>query len=676
MIFLFSISIFAQINVKIEKNEFKIPENEENFSQAWKKIKEGDKEYVKSFTGTYLLALECYLEAQKYNSDNPELNYKIGVCYLLSLQKSKSLEYFRKSFQLKNEVAADIHLMLARGYHCNYQFDSAIVEYQIHKTAIPSENIEEFKHIEKYISECKIGKELVKTPVSVRIENIQEINSEFAEYCPLVSADEEIMIFTARKHDTQGKETDPMDKQFFEDIYISKKMSNKKWSKPLNIGEPLNTPQHDATVGFSPNGQEMLIYFEGDIFISRLNGEKWVEPEILPPTINTQYIENSACFSFDGNSIFFVSNKPDSSFGGKDIYISRKDSTGDWLPAENLGKTINTEYDEDGVFMHPDGKTLYFSSKGHNSMGGYDIFVSQLKSDNSWSEPKNLGFPVNTPDDDVYFVMSANGKRGYYASCRDGGKGFADIWVIHFFPSEKPLFRSNEDNLIACQTNPVSEITVEKADEFRNARLTIVKGKITDVNSLKPIEANIEIVDNKKNVIVATTRSNKKTGEFLITLPSGKNYGVSVKADNYLFHSENFDLDSTAAFQEITKNVQLNNFKVGAKIILKNIFFDTDKFDLCPESHRELTNLYKLLTDYPTLKIEISGHTDTQGTYEWNKTLSQNRAKAVVNYLISKGIKESRFTFRGVSYDEPISDNKTAQGRQLNRRVEFKILSK
>jgi outer membrane protein OmpA-like peptidoglycan-associated protein len=287
-----------------------------------------------------------------------------------------------------------------------------------------------------------------------------------------------------------------------------------------------------------------------------------------------------------------------------------------------------------------------------------------------------MGYPVNTPDDDVFFVISASGKHGYYASFNSNGYGEKDIYMITFLGLEKPMVMNNEDNLLASLTAPVKETVMAPTVQIKEAQLTILKGVITDDLTKKPLEATIEIIDNLKNEVIASFTSNSSTGKYLVSLPAGRNYGIAVKKENYLFHSENFDIPNTAAYQEVVKDVALKNIAVGSKIILKNIFFDFDKATLRPESTNELERLTKLLNDVPTLKIEISGHTDSKGADAYNKTLSNNRAKAVVEYLIKKGIAADRLTSVGYGEEQPIDTNDTEEGRQMNRRTEFKILSK
>ncbi|MBL4753510.1 MAG: OmpA family protein, partial [Flavobacteriales bacterium] len=376
-------------------------------------------------------------------------------------------------------------------------------------------------------------------------------------------------------------------------------------------------------------------------------------------------------------------DKEEGGLGGRDMYKATLDNPDAkignkkrWGSPFNMSTVLNTKYNEEGVFMHPDGKTLYFSSKGHEGMGGYDIFKA-IKDDNGvWGKPVNLGYPINTPDDDVFFVISASGKHGYYSSIKNDGMGEKDIYKVTFLGPEKQPVLNNEDNLLASLANPVSETVIEKVVEIRTVSLTILKGTITDALTTNAVEATIELIDNEKNKIIATFKSNAKSGKYLVSLPAGKNYGLAVKAEDYLFHSENFDIPKAAGYSEVIKDIELKKVAVGSKIVLKNIFFDFDKATLRSESASELERLAKLLTDVPTLKIEISGHTDSKGSDTYNQKLSERRAKAVVDHLVKAGIGSGRLTFRGAGEAEPVATNDTEAGMQENRRTEFKVLAK
>jgi outer membrane protein OmpA-like peptidoglycan-associated protein/tetratricopeptide (TPR) repeat protein len=671
-------NIFAQ-NIEFTKDNFK--DNKDGLKEAKNNIEKGDELFALA-TVFYKQALDpYYLSAQNFNPNNALLNYKIGKCYLYSNYKLKSIPFLEKALQLNPAVDPQIHYLLGKAYHLNMEWDKAIKSFQTFQQTLKGEELALMMgEVNVHISQCLTGKEMVKNPVRVFIDNIgAEINSQFPDYSPVISADESVMLFTSRRTNSTGGKIDPQINENFEDIYISTRKDG-KWSPATNMGSPINTDNHDANSGLSADGQKFLIYIgnnNGDLYESELKGDKWSKPDHMNKNINTSYHESSACYSPDGKSVYFVTDKPDGGLGDRDIYISNKDEKGKWGKAINLGPTINTQYGEEGVFIHPDGKTLYFSSQGHKSMGGYDIFKSVLNTETKvWSEPENIGYPVNTPDDDVFFVTSASGKHGYYASFNATGYGEKDIYMVTFLGLEKPMIQNNEDNLLASQAAPVKETVIAPVLAIKEAQLTILKGVITDYLTKQPLEATIEIVDNLKNEVIASFTSNSSTGKYLVSLPAGRNYGIAVKKENYLFHSENFDIPNTAAYQEVVKDVALKNIAVGSKIILKNIFFDFDKATLRPESTNELERLTKLLNDVPTLKIEISGHTDSKGADEYNKSLSNNRAKAVLDYLVKAGISAGRLTSVGFGEEQPIATNDTDEGRQLNRRTEFKILSK
>lgn len=655
---------FSQKEKNKEFSKANFPNDAKGLKDAEKAIGKGDDLYNKGHL-FYSQALEFYLQAQDFNPDNAELNFKIGTCCLWSTSKLKAIPYLEKAQKLDMRVDPLLHFMLGRAYHLNLQWDKAIAEYnKALKSVNGTDSKEKGEELQKYIAECKNGKELVKKPVNVKIENVgPAINTIYPEYGAVISADESVMIFTSKRNTNIGGDNniDPMTKQFYEDIYISNKKDG-KWEEAQNIGKPINDAKNNATAGISLDGQTLFVYFgdnNGDIGQTQLQGDKWLEPKLFGGNINTKKNqESSASLSYDGKTLYFVSDRP-GGLGDRDIYYCLKDASGKWGEPVNMGPGINTPYGEEGVFAHPDGKTLYFSSQGWNSMGGYDVFKSTLGANGKWSKPVNLGYPINTPDDDVFFVLSGSGKHGYYASAKGDSYGEKDIYMISFLESVK--------DSSSVKTDSVKTIS---------SQTTLLKGIITDAQTGSPLEATIEVVDNQKNVVIASFNSNSSSGKYLISLPSGKNYGIAVKSNGYLFHSENFDIPVSGTYQEIEKNIALNKIAAGSKIILNNIFFDTGKSDLRKESTNELERLLQLMNEVLTLKIEISGHTDNVGSADYNKGLSEARAKSVVDYLIKKGIDKERMVFKGYGFTQPIADNSTEEGRQLNRRTEFKILSK
>lgn len=668
---------FSQVNIKIEKKEFQT-EDKVNFKDAWEQLKVGDDLYELG-PPSYRDALPFFLKAYDYNPNHSVLNYKIGVCYLYSSNKSFAIPYLEKAKELDNDLITDLQNMLGVAYQFNLQFEKAIEAFENYRTRLsPSELKFAEEEIDKHIFECNVGIEIVQKPLKVFIDNVGSvINSEYPEYSPIISTDESVMLFTTRRNNSTGGEIDPNDNFYYEDIFISYN-DGKEWSNPEQISENINTKWHEATVSISPDGQTFIIYDGkkngGDLFVCKLEGKNWSKPKPLSRDINTDYHESSACFSPDGKYLYFVSDKEEDSFGGHDIYRATLDERGEWGNPQNLGAVINTAYEEESIFLHPDGKTMFFSSTGHRTMGGYDIFRTTLDETGNWTAPENIGFPINTQDNDLFFTMTGDGRHAYFSSSKEGGFGYQDIYRITFI-TEKPLMLSNEDNLLAYSDKPILENVIEEEIIIEGMDLTVLKGIIYDSITKQPLLAEIEIIDNQTGIKISTFNSNSVTGRYLIPLPAGKNYGIAVKSPTYLFHSENFDIPFRSGYNEIIKDVPLLKVVPGSRIVLRNVFFDTDKYFLRPESKSELNRLVDLLNEYPTMKIEVSGHTDIRGSLEHNITLSRNRANSVVTYLIEKGINKERLVFEGYAFNQPIATNDTEEGRQLNRRVEFKILS-
>lgn len=640
-------------------------------------------DYQRAGYNNFRDALSPLSDAQKFNPKNARLNYMLGfVWFITDPSNVQTLQHFESAYTLDPKVEPDAVFWLAWCYQLNSKWDDAIKHYQIYLTQLQQKaksNSHEIDDVNKKIAECGSGKKYSSNPERVFVDNLgASVNSSFPEYGPSITADEETVIFTARRDNSTGGKKDEGDNGFFEDVYVSTK-KNGKWQPSTQLSKNVNTENHDAAAGLSPDGSKLFVYRHsgrdgGDLYESTLFGADWEQPVHMNKNINTKYHESSVSMSFDGKRIYFVSDK-ESGLGDRDIYYSDLDVKGEWGPAKNLGPEINTKYAEEAVFMHPDGVTLYFSSKGHNSMGGYDIFKTTLNN-GKWSAPENLGYPINGPDDDVFFVISGSGSRGYFASSKQGGFGEKDLYRITFLGPEKQPMLNSQDQLIAMRANPVSNLKTENAVEIKLAKVTILKGVITDAKNNQPLEAAIELVDLDKNQVIATFKSNSASGKYLVTLPSGKNYGIAVKRDGYLFHSENFNLPEGADYQEFTKDVALKKIEVGSIIVLKNIFFDFDKATIRPESANELERLIKLLNDNPTIKIELGSHTDSKGSDEYNMKLSDNRSKSVVDYLIAKGISTSRLVAKGYGETKPIDTNDTDAGRQNNRRTEFKILEK
>ncbi|RLD67012.1 MAG: hypothetical protein DRI84_03520 [Bacteroidetes bacterium] len=674
IILLTGLGLNAQ-NVEFTKANF--PNDKDGLKTAQKNVKEGDKLYFSDYK-QFNEAKEFYLDAYGFNQRNAMLNFKIGACFFATKDSKDAIEFLEKAKMIDPKVTKDLNLLLAIAYQRDYKFDKAISTFTEYRRGLSPDDLKLHEEsIVKHIKECNTGKELVAHPVRVFVDALpSEINTRSVEYGPVVNADETVLFFTSRRAQNVGGEIDLSIDDYYEDIYIATKDSNNQWVKAKNPGKPLNTKSHDAVAGISADGQQLYIYRGeegGDIYMSKMDGNEWTKPEKLNKNINSKEHESSAAFSYDYLTIYFVSNR-EGGYGKHDIYMSKRDEKGRWDEAKNLGAKVNTRYEEAAIFAHPDGKTFYFSSKGHNTMGGYDIFKVVYENDN-WSDPVNMGYPINTTGDDIFLSIDASGKHAYYASTQDPISR-SDIYMITFLGPEKPLADGVEDQLLAYRNNGVRDNSVEAAVVVEEVQLTILKGIITDEFTKDPLYATIELTDNKTNQIIATFESNKATGRYLVSLPTGKDYGIAVKAEDCLFYSDHVNIEKSVGFQEVVKDIQLKRIAVGSKVVLNNVFFASGKSTLKKESKTELENLLKLMNDAPTLKLEISGHTDNTGSDAINKKLSKARAKAVVDYLVKNGISSDRLTYKGYGPSDPVADNKTKDGRQKNRRTEFKVMAR
>ena len=682
-------------NVPFNKNFF--PGKEKELESIKSEIKKGDKLFAEAGV-SYVKAIPHYQKAYAFNPSNTVLNYKMGVCYLKGKIDIKSISFFESAIRHDAWISESkeikklmpyayysnhLFFLLGQAYHLNLQWDKAISMYEKFKKSLHKDDIIYFnEEIDKRVYECKQGKILLRDPLSVKFKNLGSVvNSKYSDYGAFFTTDMSRMYYTSRRQKKDKDKLSKVDNQYFEDIYATIKL-NDSWVRSKNMGRPINKKGHDATAGISNDGQKIFIYRNnkkgdkgGDLFFSSLKGDKWKKPKKLSGVINTKYQETTASLNFDEKVLYFVSARK-GGHGGRDIYRCFLNEKGKWYGAENLGPKINSPFDEDFVFIHPDGKSMYFSSKGHNSMGGYDIFKSEILDDGSFSSPVNIGYPLNTPSDDVEFRLNAKGDFGIYTSVKPGGFGEKDIYEVKFLGKGKPMLLSTEEQLLSGKNEIIQEVYVEPSVDVPQNDVTILKGRIIDDKTKQALEASIEIVDNNTNKVIANFTSNIKTGKYLVCLPSGINYGISIAAPDHLFHSENVDIPQATGYQEIIKEIGLKSLEVGSKVVLKNIFFDYNKSSIKSSSLPELERLVELLITEMGVKIEISGHTDNIGSGSYNQKLSEERAKSVVDFLVELGISPERLKYAGYGFDRPIADNSTEEGRKQNRRTEFSIIEK
>lgn len=671
-------TLLAQ-NVEFKASNFKT--DKEGFKSAEAAIKFGDIYFekgnelffgVKELGDNYIIARRSYEKAQQFNPNNGLLNFKIGVCYANSSSPSKSFEFFKKSNEL--DPSCDPFLTYYLGYSAQLQsnFDEAIKLYTKFETEYKKADAF-VKFVDQRKKECDIAKKTIQSPLRVWVDNVAVLNTDNDDVAPSVSVDGGEMVFSSKR-----KNENPADSlgNYDFDIYSSS-LTKGVWSSPERLTGVINTKNDDVVNTISYDGNSMLLHRtinnQSDIYESKLNGALWSDPIIMNQNIsNAKFNDRFGCYNHDGYKIYFIRDNEDNTNGYQIVYSGMESKLRRDYATATFINALNSKFNEGPVYITIKGDLMYLASQGHGSMGGYDIFYSKFVQ-GLWTAPVNMGYPINTPYDDFFFAPSVNGKVAYICSNRIDSKGGYDIYKVTYWGPDKSPVVETEDFLISSVLIPVKDNTIESKVEVTKKFLTVFKGNTIDALTSKAVQASIEITDNGTGKIIETFETNSATGKFIITLTSGKNYGIAVKAKGYLFHSENFDIPDGGEDNLVNKTIELKNIAVGNTIALRNIFFDLGKSTLRLESNAELDRLVKLLQDVPSLKIEISGHTDNTGSANTNESLSQQRANEVVNYLKTKGINAARVTAKGYGSKFPIASNNTEEGRQQNRRTEFKI---
>lgn len=508
------------------------------------------------------------------------------------------------------------------------------------------------KKAERLLRNAEFAEKAVLNPVNFKPENLgPEINSKYSEYHPSITVDNQTIVYTRMR--PADELTDNGGSQVEEDFFMSIKKDG-NWLPCISVGPPLNSHGNEGAHCLSPDGR--FIFFTGcerpggygscDLYISEYRGKKWTEPTNLGESVNSGSWEAQPTVSADGQELIFVSKRKEGK-GMADLWCSKRQADGSWGLAFNLGDSLNTDMEEFGPFLHPDGKTLYFSSAGHPGMGQRDFFISRKGADGKWQKPVNLGYPINTSGDEMHMIISADGKKAYFSADRDGGMGLRDIYTFDLNPEIQPQ------------------------------AVTFMKGRVFNKKSDSKVEAKFEVIDLFTRQVMAASSSDPISGEFLLSLPAGSSYALNVSAPGYLFFSENYTLEKQLKPTDVFEvNIPLQPIEAGESIVLKNIFFATGSAALEEISQTELGKLLEFLKKNPNLKIEISGHTDDVGNEQSNLKLSQSRAEAVKSYLTEKGISADRLTAKGYGKSKPIALNTSEEGRKQNRRTEFTVLSK
>jgi outer membrane protein OmpA-like peptidoglycan-associated protein/Tfp pilus assembly protein PilF len=563
-------------------------------------------------------------------------------------EDSAALVNYAKAISINPDKFPPLFCTMADIEYKNGWYENAISHYKHYLASEQAHGAAKVR-AEKNLPNCEFAIEAMNNPVPFNPVNLgANINSSLNEYFPCLTADNQTLLFTRLVKDSRS----PSGKQ--EDFFVSRFDST--WEPARNLGLPINTMYNEGAPTLSADGNiliftacESLDGYGGDrkgfgrcdLFVSKRSGDEWLSPYNLGAPVNAATWESQPSFSADGRTLYFVSNRENN----YDIWYSRVNDSGEWSEPVRLGENINTDGYEGSVFIHPDNQTLYFSSSGHTGMGGLDIFVSRKDSTGNWAPPKNLGYPINSSKDDNSILISADGELALFASDRKDGYGGLDLYSFNLYEAARPQV------------------------------VTYMKGRVFDNVTGTNLEAKFELTNLKTGKVAVESFSNKNSGEFLVCLPTNNDYALTVSRDGYLFYSENFTLSGeNPSTDPVHKDIPMEPLKAGARAIMKNIFFETNQYELIETSRIELNKLVAMLQKYPDIKIEIGGHTDNVGSHEYNISLSQNRAKSVRDYLIENKIDPARIKYKGYGETQPVDSNDTEEGKANNRRTEFKII--
>lgn len=630
-LFLVSVSAFAQVPTLCTKNK-----------KAIEFYTEADNYRVR---GQFRQAFELLNQAIQKDKNFCEAYYRMALVHYATKDLKKAIDWMNKGLVLTSDPKkqkifyydlAEFHLQLGDYASAKKFAAQFLAEEKINKQKIESANL--------WLKTSEFGLTNQKSAGQYQPRMLSDtVNCFVMQYFPVLTADEQQLFFT-RRNGITGNDT--------EDLVVATKDSRGRWSKPVSVSANINTIENEGTCTVSADGRQIIFTscrgrkgFGGcDLFMSVKQGDEWSEPKNLGPGVNSNYWESQPALAADGRVLYFASERKGGR-GGKDIYVSFKNEKGEWSKAEILPPHINTVQDDLSPFIHANGRTLFFASDGRIGFGGYDIYVTELI-DNNWAEPKNFGAPVNNFEDQFSLFITADGKTGYYSHERDRDENTGRIYEIKIPDEQQVAHRSN-----------------------------YVKGIIADAANGNPVQAKIELMDLKKNELVSVVSSDSLNGKYLMVLTHGSDYGLFVSATGYLYKSFNFNYAQATTLKPIIINIELQKAKSGATVVLNNIFFDYNKFELKSESITELDKVVRFLSENPTIKIEISGHTDNQGNEASNLILSQKRATSVSEYLSQKGVAANRIKTLGLGSKKPILDNSTEENRQANRRIEFSILN-
>jgi len=627
----------------------------------------------------YAKALPIFKELVRNDINNANFNYLTGMCYLkLPFENGRSIPYLERAVKnltrnyvdgsyKETKAPIDALFWLGQAYHLNRGYTPAQIYYNKYRDTLPVTDIYNIEMAERQIESCKSAKELASHPVPVEISNLGNyINSKYKDFNPCLNGSGTSIVYT-RVKPKNANDTNNLNIYSKIELQILESHCDNtgRWSKPKDITKELGSKGNFKTLSLSADGTELLLfrddlengtvtgYRAASIYYAKKNDSVWSTAKILNSNINSTYWESNATISPSGKEIYFTSDRP-GGLGGLDIYVSRL-RNGVWGSAINLGPTVNTKYDEETPVILPDGKTLFFSSEGHYNMGGFDIFYTKMIDTTKWTEPINIGYPINSTDDNLFFVPIGDGTKAYYSVARNEGYftfGEEDIYELEFMYDQ---------------------------NKFPEIQLS---GKLIleDMNQLDS-SSNISAVDTISKKIVKSVMPDLTTGKYEMTMKPGE-YEIKFKANNYREVTKYISLPKALRPTPVHMDGNLipESIKQNKYFEIRNIYFGVNLTDLDREAMIAIEKLYSTMNENPGLYVEILGHTDSQGSDEYNDKLSINRSRAVIDYLIKKGIDPMRFVSKGEGKTHLVANDLTDKGKiiadaaKFNRRVEVRVL--
>ena len=597
--------------------------------------------------GQFSQAIGLLNQAIQRDKNFVEAYYRLGITYMTLKDFPAAIRNLEKGLSLTDDIRKQkiFWYDLGESYFTTGDYDNA---EQIISSFLSAEvqNRPKIERARLMLENIEFAKENKNNTSAYRQKRLSDtVNAFIMQYFPVLTADQQELIFTRRMG---GGPSDD------EDLVIARKDSRGRWGVPESLSKNINTNLNEGTCTISADGRKLIFtscvgrqgYGSCDLYESLRIGEEWTKPRNLGPNVNSPEWESQPSLSADGRTLYFVSDRR-GGVGRRDIWVSHLTEQNQWTRARNVGKPVNTVYDEISPFIHANNRVLYFASNGLVGFGGYDIFLSEKDSAAAWNDPRNLGSPINNHEDQFSLFITADGNRGYYSheQVQDAGYSISHIYEIDIPEENRIRYRSN-----------------------------YVKGIVRDKATGEPLAASIELMNLETNSTESLVSSDSVTGNYLIILTQGSEYALYVNKKEYLFKSLNFNYSALKDYDPIILDIDLERAADGTTAILQNIFFDVDKYDLKEKSVTELQKILRFLKENPSVKVEISGHTDNSGSAAYNIQLSEKRAQSVNNYLIAHGIGAERLLTKGYGSDQPIADNSTDGGRQKNRRIEFKIV--